>query len=152
MLIFGRLGAPPLGLVGAGIATTITAALAFAALVAVAMTDRRFRRYHVFGRFWRADWNRFRAIWRIGMPIAATLAFEVAFFGASGLIMGVIGTTELAAHTVALQIAALCFMVPLGYRAGGDDPGRARIRGGRSRRGSDVRAGRRSGPRWRSAA
>jgi MATE family multidrug resistance protein len=114
MLIFGRLGAPPLGLVGAGIATTITAALGFAALAVVSVTDRRFRRYHVFGRLWRADWNRFRAIWRIGMPIAATLAFEVAFFGASGLMMGAIGTTELAAHTIALQIAALCFMVPLG--------------------------------------
>ncbi|WP_375457548.1 MATE family efflux transporter [uncultured Enterovirga sp.] len=114
MLIFGRLGAPALGLAGAGIATTITAALAFAALSAVAMTDRRFRRYHLFGRFWRPDWNRFRSIWRIGLPIAVTLAFEVAFFGGAGLLMGVIGTTELAAHTIALQIAALCFMVPLG--------------------------------------
>jgi MATE family multidrug resistance protein len=114
MLIFGRLGAPALGLVGAGIATTITATLGFAALCLVAIMDRRFRRYHLFGRFWRADWNRFRAIWRIGMPIAATLAFEVAFFGGAGLLMGVIGLTELAAHTVALQIAALCFMVPLG--------------------------------------
>ncbi|NNM71658.1 MATE family efflux transporter [Enterovirga aerilata] len=114
MLIFGRLGAPALGLVGAGIATTITATLGFAALGFVAVTDRRFRRYHIFGRLWRADWNRFRAIWRIGMPISATLAFEVAFFGGSGLVMGVIGTTELAAHTVALQISALCFMVPLG--------------------------------------
>ena len=114
MLIFGRLGAPELGLVGAGIATTITAALGFVALAVVAVTDRHFRRYHVFGRFWRADWGRFRAIWRIGMPIAATLAFEVAFFGGSGLVMGMIGTTELAAHTIALQISALCFMVPLG--------------------------------------
>jgi MATE family multidrug resistance protein len=114
MLIFGRLGAPTLGLAGAGIATTITATLGFGALVAVAMTDRRFRRYHLFGRFWRPDWNRFRSIWRIGLPIAVTLAFEVAFFGGAGLLMGVIGTTELAAHTIALQIAALCFMVPLG--------------------------------------
>ena len=39
--------------------------------------DRRFRRYHLFGRFWRPDWPRFRHIWRIGLPIAATLAFEV---------------------------------------------------------------------------
>jgi MATE family multidrug resistance protein len=114
MLIFGKLGAPVLGLVGAGIATTITATLGFAALAAVAVTDRRFRRYHVFGRLWQTDWGRFRAIWRIGMPIAATLAFEVAFFGGSGLVMGIIGTTELAAHTIALQISALCFMVPLG--------------------------------------
>lgn len=114
MLIFGHLGAPALGLSGAGIATTITASSGFLALAAVTRFDRRFRRYHVFGRFWRADWPRFLSIWRIGLPIAVTLAFEVALFGAAGLAMGIIGTVELGAHTVALQIASMCFMVPLG--------------------------------------
>lgn len=113
-LIFGAYGAPKLGLVGAGIATTVTATLALAALAIVIVTDRRFRRYHVFGRFWRPDWRRFRTIWRLGLPIAASLAFGVTFFGAAGFAMGIIGVRELAAHTVALQIAALCFMVPLG--------------------------------------
>lgn len=113
-LIFGRLGAPALGLVGAGIATTATATFGFVALAVVALRHRRFRRYHVFGRFWRPDWPRFRAIWHLGLPIAATLAFEVAFFGGAGLVMGAIGLAELAAHTIALQIAATCFMVPLG--------------------------------------
>lgn len=114
LLIFGRLGAPALGLVGAGIATGLTATLALLALSAVLVTDRRLRRYHVFGRLWRPDWPRFRAVWRVGLPIAAALLLETSLFGASGLMMGVIGATELAAHTIALQIASICFVVPLG--------------------------------------
>ena len=41
------------------------------------------RRYHLFGRFWRADWPRFRKLWRLGVPIGLTLAFEVTIFNAA---------------------------------------------------------------------
>jgi MATE family multidrug resistance protein len=83
-------------------------------MAVVLLTDRRFRRYHIFGRFWRADWPRFRTIVRLGLPIAAILAFEVALFNGTGLVMGWIGVAALAGHTIALQISGLCFMVPLG--------------------------------------
>lgn len=113
-LIFGRFGAPALGLVGAGIATTITASLGLIALALVTLRHPRFRRYFVFADVWRPDWPRFRTLWQIGAPIAVTLAFEVVFFSGTGLLMGAIGAAELAAHTIALQISATCFMVPLG--------------------------------------
>ncbi len=138
-LIFGDAGAPRMGLVGAGIATTITAVLSVVILGLVAVTDRRFRRYHVFGRLWRPDWPRFRTIWRLGLPIAMTLAFEVAFFGATGLVMGILGVVELAAHTIALQIAALCFMVPLGLAQA------ATVRVGQALGAGDVAGIRRAG-------
>ncbi|HEX2555892.1 MAG TPA: MATE family efflux transporter [Microvirga sp.] len=112
--MFGALGLPRLGLVGAGIATTLSSTFMFLGLAAVVSLDRRFRRYHLFGRFWRADWARYRALWRIGVPIGLTLAFEVTVFNAAALLMGRIGASELAAHAVALQIASLAFMVPLG--------------------------------------
>ena len=48
------------------------------------------------------------------MPIAITLAFEVTVFNASAFLMGLLGRAELAAHAIAIQIAALCFMVPMG--------------------------------------
>jgi MATE family multidrug resistance protein len=114
LLISGGFGIPPLGLVGAGIATTATTLLGLVALCLVLAFDRGFRRFHIFGRFWRPDWPRFRRVWRLGLPIGATLALEVGLFNGSGLLMGALGTTELAAHAIALQIAALCFMVPLG--------------------------------------
>lgn len=114
LMIFGGIGLPPLGLPGAGLATALTMGLSVAALALVLSRDRRFRRYHLFGRFWRPDWPRFLAIWRIGLPIAATIGLETGLFTATGLFMGTIGPTALAAHTIALQIASLCFMVPLG--------------------------------------
>jgi MATE family multidrug resistance protein len=113
-LIFGNLGFPRLGLVGAGIATTLADMLMFVLLAAVILTDRKFRRYHLFGRFWRADWPRFRELWHLGLPIGATLVFEVAVFNGATFLMGLIGAAALAAHSVAMQLASLSFMVPLG--------------------------------------
>jgi MATE family multidrug resistance protein len=68
----------------------------------------------VFGRFWRPDWPRLREFWRLGLPIAVTLTLEVGVFNAAVFLMGLIGTASLAAHQIAIQIAALSFMVPMG--------------------------------------
>lgn len=114
VLIFGHLGLPAMGLHGAGLASFLTSLFMAMGLAGVIMLDRRFRRYHLFGRFWRADWNRFRTVWRVGLPIAVTLGFEVTVFNAAVFLMGLIGRAPLAAHAIALQIAALCFMVPMG--------------------------------------
>lgn len=113
-LIFGNFGAPAMGLNGAGIATTLTASFMFVMLTLIARRDRRFRRYALFGRFWRADWPRFVELWRLGMPISAMILFEVMIFSAALFLMGMISTQALAAHTIAIQIASLAFMVPLG--------------------------------------
>ena len=112
--IFGNLGAPELGLKGAGVATIITALATLAAYIAAIRLDPRLHRYHIFGRWWAPDWERFRQIVRIGTPIALTITAEAGIFGAAAFLMGNIGTAQLAAHTVALQIAALAFQVPFG--------------------------------------
>lgn len=114
LLIFGHWGVPALGLVGSGIATSLAVTLMFAGFAALVSLDRRFRRYRLFGRFWRADWPRFLALWRLGLPIGATMAFEITLFNAAVFVMGRIGEAELAAHTIAIQIASLTFMAPLG--------------------------------------
>ena len=114
VLMFGKLGAPALGLPGAGIATTVTNLFMVFGLAGLIRIDRRFRRYHLFGRFWRPDWPRFREILRIGLPIAFTLGFEVTIFNAAVFLMGLISAASLAAHSIAIQIASVAFMVPLG--------------------------------------
>lgn len=113
-LIFGVWGFPRLGLFGAGLGSSITQGLMFLGMAAVVLSHRRFRRYRLFGRFWRPDWPRYREVWRLGLPIAATLALEVTVFNAAVFLMGLIGTDSLAAHAIAIQIASLTFMVPLG--------------------------------------
>lgn len=136
-LMFGNLGMPALGLPGSGLATALSSALMFAGLALVVSRDRRFRRYRLFGRFWVADWPRLVAFWRLGLPIGATFAFEVVIFNGAAMLMGLIGPTALAAHAIAIQIASVTFMVPLGIgqagtvRVGrafgaGDDAGVAR--------------------------
>lgn len=113
-LIFGNLGAPALGLRGAGLATVITSLAILGAYIAAIRLDPRLRRYRIFGYFWRPDWPRFAALVRVGMPIALAIMAEAGIFGTAAFLMGRIGATELAAHTVALQIAALAFQVPFG--------------------------------------
>jgi MATE family multidrug resistance protein len=114
VLMVGSFGLPALGLIGVGIGTIISSTFMFLGLALVIILHPKFRRYHVFGRFWRADWPRYRTLWRIGAPIGLTLMFEVTIFNAAAMLMGRIGASELAAHAVALQIASFCFSVPLG--------------------------------------
>ena len=113
-LIFGHFGLPELGLLGAGIGSALSNLLMFVGMAIVVTRHKQFRRYRLFGRFWRADWSRFAAIWKLGLPIAVTLTLEVTIFNAAVFLMGLISTEALAAHAIAIQIAALSFMVPLG--------------------------------------
>jgi MATE family multidrug resistance protein len=115
-LIFGlpSIGLPALGLAGAGIGSTVTVTIEFIVLALIISRHKRFRRYHLFGHWWRPDWARFRAFWGLGLPIAATLTLEVGVFNAAVFLMGLIGTASLAAHQIAIQIASLSFMVPMG--------------------------------------
>lgn len=113
-LIFGHFGAPALGLSGAGIASAIAHWASVAMLLGFILVDRRFRRFHLLGRFWRPDWRRYVEVWRLGLPVSTTMLFEVGLFSGAVYAMGIIGTAELAAHQIALQCAAITFMVPLG--------------------------------------
>ena len=79
-LIFGRLGLPALGLVGGGLGSTLTWTAMCAALAAVVLLDRRFRRFHLFGRFWRFDREHTLAMVRLGWPIGVTMALEMGVF------------------------------------------------------------------------
>jgi MATE family multidrug resistance protein len=139
VLIFGGLGIPPLGTLGAGIAVAFTFTLMFALLLAYCLLVRPFRRYDVLGRFWRPDWATFREIYRVGFPIGGAVLMETGLFAASTLFMGLIGTAQLAAHQIALQLASIAFMVPLGLShaatiriglaVGAGDLARARLAG-----------------------
>jgi MATE family, multidrug efflux pump len=113
-LIFGHFGLPSLGLPGGGLGSTLTWFILCAALVFMTSINRRFRRFHLFGHFWRFDPERTMAMVRLGWPIGVTMALEMGVFALAAYFMGWIGAPAVAAHAVALQLAALTFMVPLG--------------------------------------
>lgn len=113
-LVFGHLGLPALGLRGSGLATTLSNTFLFLGLAAVVLADRQFRRFHLFGRWWRPDGARLATLWRLGVPIGTTMALEVTLFNAAVFLMGQFGAVAIAAHSIAIQIAAASFMVPLG--------------------------------------
>lgn len=114
LLVFGHAGFPALGLEGSAIASVVTNVTMLGAYAAILLVDRKLRRYRLFGKWWRTEWSRMREIARLGIPIALTMTFEGALFSSAGFLMGLIGVTEVAAHAIALQIAAIAFQVPFG--------------------------------------
>jgi MATE family multidrug resistance protein len=114
LLLYGALGLPQLELFGAGLATSIVNLGTFLAGLWFTARRRPFRKYYVLGRIWRIDWHLMWQLVRVGAPISLSFLLEYGLFGAAGLLMGLISTTALAAHQIALQIAAILFMVPFG--------------------------------------
>ncbi|RVU13124.1 MATE family efflux transporter [Methylobacterium oryzihabitans] len=103
-----------LGMAGIGLATVVSAAFSLALLATVVLGDRRLHRYRLLHGVWRFDPALLRRVFRLGLPIAATGLAEAGLFEAAALGMGLFGASQLAAHAVAIQIAAFCFMVPNG--------------------------------------
>ncbi len=103
-----------LGMAGVGLATVAAASYSLVLLVAVVLWDARLHRYRLFHRLWRFDAALLGRVFRLGLPIVATGLAEAGLFEAAALGMGLFGATQLAAHAVAIQIAAFCFMVPNG--------------------------------------
>ena len=114
LLIFGAFGMDGLGVFGAGLGSAITNAVMALALVLHVALRPPYRRHALFGRFWRPDWPTFWRIHSLGLPIGLSIIVEVSLFSGSAQLMGWIGTLELAAHQIALQLASITFMAPLG--------------------------------------
>lgn len=114
VLTFGALGAPELGPAGLGIASATTMwlqALAYAAYLARA---RRFAALGLFERYDPPRWPEIRALLKNGLPIGVTLLMEGGLFIATALLLARLGKLTAASHQIALNVASLCFMVPMG--------------------------------------
>ena len=114
VLIYGHLGAPALGLTGAGWATLTARVVLLVFTLVLVLRSPRFR--ETLPARWLAalSWTQLRRQLAVGLPVAMQLFFEVAFFAFVLVMIGWLGTVPLAAHQVAITYAALTFMVPLG--------------------------------------
>jgi MATE family multidrug resistance protein len=113
-LIFGHFGCPPLGLAGAGLATSASAIFSALAMAGVMQAMGGLRRRRLFRRFARFHSGTLGETLRLGMPIGLTMIFEAMLFNTMTLVMGAFGSAALAAHQIALNVASLTFMAPLG--------------------------------------
>ncbi|HEX7937584.1 MAG TPA: MATE family efflux transporter [Gemmatimonadaceae bacterium] len=115
VFIYGHLGSPPLGVRGSAIATV--ASRLSMALMLLALSWPHLRRYLMhFDRasFDLAPLGRMLAL---GLPIGFQQFLEISAFGTIGLLTGKFGAEQVAAYQIALNMAALTFMVPLGVSA-----------------------------------
>ena len=115
VFVFGHLGSPALGAAGSALATLVSRWVMAVALLALAWSTLR----PYVRPFRRASWQPapLRRLLQLGVPIGLQMLLESGAFGAIGLMMGMLGTTEMAAHQIAITLAALTFMVPLGVGA-----------------------------------
>lgn len=111
-LIFGNWGAPELGITGAAIASLAVQFVMIAGAVVYAVG--KLPQYDLFSRLWRPDWEAMGRVFKIGVPIGFTTLAEVGLFAAGTMMMGWLGTIQLAAHGIAINLAGLMFMVHLG--------------------------------------
>lgn len=110
MLIYGELGAPALGLNGAGYATVMARVIMFAVMI-------WWVRNKIKGFKWEFDWQGIRELLKIGLPSGLQYVFEVGAFATAAIMVGWIGAEELAAHNIALNLAAISYMAATGLAA-----------------------------------
>ena len=119
VFIFGNLGAPALGLTGAGIATFSSRVFMAGSLVTVVMLAPSLKRFDPGLRYKKIDIHLMKRLLGIGIPGAFQYFFEVSAFAGSSIIVGWMGVRELAAHQIALNLAAISFMGAMGISAAG---------------------------------
>lgn len=114
VLIYGNLGAPAMGLAGAGWATLISRVVVLVVMWIWLMNARGLREWVPYRWLRKPDFASIRHLLAIGWPASLQMLTEVAAFSSAGLIMGRFGPTSMAAHQIAITCAATAFMVPLG--------------------------------------
>ncbi len=117
LLIFGNWGFPELGLDGAGIATLSTRVFIAVVIFVYIIRSERFKKYDPSLRFRSIDFKIIRKIINIGLPTGMQMLFEAGVFSFAAIMIGWIGTVELAAHQIATNLSSITFMTVMGISA-----------------------------------
>ncbi|MGO2161952.1 MAG: MATE family efflux transporter [Vibrio toranzoniae] len=117
MFVYGKLGAPALGGVGCGVATTIVYWIMFALLFAYVLTSKHLSKINIFGQFYKPELKAQIRLFKLGFPVAAALFFEVTLFAVVALLVAPLGSLIVAAHQIAINFSTIVFMIPMSIGA-----------------------------------
>jgi MATE family multidrug resistance protein len=114
ILCYGKLGFPELGAEGLGIASATMMWIQALCFAGYLFTTKRFAHLHLFSHFEAPRWAAIWDLLRTGLPIGITVLMEGGLFIVTALLIGRLGATEAASHQIAINVAQLCFMIPMG--------------------------------------
>ncbi len=112
VFIFGNLGMPELGIRGAAFSTLAVQTMMVALLIIY--VNLKLKDHNLFNRLWIIEFPHLKKIFTLGLPIGLTYLAETSLFTATAVMMGWLGTVELAAHGITMQLAGLSFMFHVG--------------------------------------
>ena len=119
VFIYGNLGMPAYGLDGAGYSTLITRIFMAAVMMIYVSKAKHYQEYDPSFRFRNINWQVIRQLARVGLPTGFQNFFEIGAFSFSAIMIGWFGSTQLAAHQIAISLASVSFMIILGISAAG---------------------------------
>ena len=117
ILIYGKLGFEPMGLVGAGWATFISRVVMALMMAGYVLFAKRFEIFRRFLRLRHFSFLHVYRIFKLGLPISGQMIFEMGAFSFSAIMIGWLGAKQLAAHQIAINVASVTYMMASGIAA-----------------------------------
>ncbi len=114
IFMYGNFGFPAMGASGAALATGLAQMLGCLALFGYTLWAPRYREYDLRKRMTPPDWPHILQTLKLGLPIAVAMGMEASLFTTTALLMGRFGVDAAAGHQIAINLASLTFMIPLG--------------------------------------
>lgn len=114
LLMYGKLGLPKLGAIGCGVASAIIMWMNALLMIVLILLNEEYAPDAIFTKLELPHWAEIRTLAKLGIPMSASWFMEASLFAVVALLMGRMGTTVVAGHQIAINVASITFMVPLG--------------------------------------
>ncbi|MEH6454160.1 MAG: MATE family efflux transporter [Psychromonas sp.] len=113
IFVYGKLGMPALGGAGCGVATTIVYWFMFLGLLMYVLYAKKLKYYPLFKNISKPDFSAIYDIFKLGLPVAIAIFFEVTIFAGVALLVAPLGSNVVAAHQIAINFSSMVFMLPM---------------------------------------